>query len=210
MPVIHAGHADIPAIAGVMAAAFIHLPQSRWIVPDDWPRAVTFPAYTRMQVEDALNHGTVHAWVTAGRQIRGAALWTWAEGYGSHPDAEEYAERLVVATGQHVERYRLFEQVVGDHAPPDGAAHMHLWMLGVHPDHQGQGIGTALLRVMHDGLDAAGYTAYLEAADQRSRALYLRHGYIDAGPPYHLPESGPPFYPMLRRPEPRVDPASQP
>jgi GNAT superfamily N-acetyltransferase len=75
-------------------------------------------------------------------------------------------------------------------------------MIGVHPNHQGQKIGSTLLDVMHEALDDCGYTAYLQAADERSRRLYLRHGYVDVGPPYQLPEAGPPLYPMLRPPQP--------
>jgi GNAT superfamily N-acetyltransferase len=200
LPVIQADHADLVGVTAVIAAAFVNLPQSKWVVPDDQARAVTLPAWTGMQVDDALNHGVVHAWATAGRQVLGAALWTWAQGHGTRPGPQEYDQRLRLATGDHVDRYRQFETIVEDNAPPAGTAQVHLWMIGVQPDHHGLGIGSTLLRVMHHTLDASGYTVYLEAADQRSRTLYLRHGYVDAAPPYHLPDDGPAFYPMVRRP----------
>jgi GNAT superfamily N-acetyltransferase len=206
LPVIQADDADLIAVTAVIATAFVNLSQSKWIVPDERARAATFHAWTAMQVHDAITHGVVHAWATTGRHIRGAALWTWAPGHGSHPDPAEYDTRLIAATGNHVDRYRRFERTVEDHAQPHGAAQVHLWMIGVHPNHRDQGIGSALLQVMHGALDDAGYTAYLEAADQRSQALYRRHGYHDAGPPYHLPEHGPAFYPMLRPPQPTTSP----
>ena len=41
--------------------------------------------------------------------------------------------------------------------------------------------------------------AYLEASDERTRDLYLRHGYTDHGEAIELPD-GPSMYPMVRIP----------
>ena len=51
----------------------------------------------------------------------------------------------------------------------------------------------------HAALDQEVVPAYLEAADLRNRDLYLRHGYVDHGPPIQLPD-GPRMYPMWRQP----------
>jgi GNAT superfamily N-acetyltransferase len=67
------------------------------------------------------------------------------------------------------------------------------------PDRQGQGIGTALLGAHHALLDQEGIVAYLEAADERTRGLYLRHGYTDYGRPIAL-AGGPSMHPMVRHP----------
>jgi hypothetical protein len=71
--------------------------------------------------------------------------------------------------------------------------------LGVRPDRQGQGIGSFLLIGHHAYLHVAGIPAYLEANDPRNRNLYLRHGYVDVGPPIVLP-TGLPIWPMWRAP----------
>jgi GNAT superfamily N-acetyltransferase len=76
--------------------------------------------------------------------------------------------------------------------------HHHLAILAVRPDAQGQGIGTALLRAHHTTLDGTDVPAYLEASSERTRAWYLRHGYTDHGQPFHLPEGGPPLWPLWR------------
>ena len=44
---------------------------------------------------------------------------------------------------------------------------------------------------------ADGIPAYLEASDERTRRIYLRHGYADYGSPIRLPD-GPSMYPMTR------------
>jgi GNAT superfamily N-acetyltransferase len=89
-------------------------------------------------------------------------------------------------------------------AGPGGGLWQQVWgvSLAVHPHHQRQGLGSALLRAHHATLDQAGLPAYLEASGTRGRALSLRHGYTDTGRPVQLP-GGPAMYPMWR-------PASRP
>ena len=87
--------------------------------------------------------------------------------------------------------------MVGRH--PAGPAHSHLAILGVRPDRQRQGLGTALLLARHRVLDRDGTPGYLEAADWATRRLYQRHGYADLGQPIQLP-GGPMMYPMWREP----------
>jgi GNAT superfamily N-acetyltransferase len=90
-----------------------------------------------------------------------------------------------------------------DRHHPDGTFHEHLAILAVRPDRQGQGTGTALLDARHAVLDGQGIPAYLEASDERTRRLYLAHGYVlrpDA--PIRLP-GGPEMWPMWREPRTR-------
>ena len=80
-----------------------------------------------------------------------------------------------------------------------GVFHEHLAILAVRPDRQGQGIGTALLDARHADLEDQGIPAYLEASDERTRRLYLAHGYTDRGSPIELAD-GVRMYPMWREP----------
>jgi hypothetical protein len=63
--------------------------------------------------------------------------------------------------------------------------------------------GTVLLlpalQAHHAAFDWQGIAAYLEASGERTRDLYLRHGYTDHGEPIELPD-GPSMYPMVRIP----------
>lgn len=59
--------------------------------------------------------------------------------------------------------------------------HAHLVFLGVSPQAQGRGVGSAILKHTLAPLDAAGLPAYLEASTERNVALYQRHGFAISG-----------------------------
>jgi ribosomal protein S18 acetylase RimI-like enzyme len=59
--------------------------------------------------------------------------------------------------------------------------HAHLVFLGVSPEAQGRGVGSAILKHTLAPLDAAGIPAYLEATSERNIALYERHGFAISG-----------------------------
>lgn len=75
--------------------------------------------------------------------------------------------------------------------------HYYIRTLGVATRFQGQGLGTALLRPTLDRCDREGLPAYLEASSERSAALYERLGFVHLGE-LHVPNGGPPFWPMRR------------
>ena len=58
-----------------------------------------------------------------------------------------------------------------------------LALLGVRPDCQNRGLGSALLAYHLAGLDRRLVPAYLEASSKASRELYLRFGFFDLGEP---------------------------
>lgn len=59
--------------------------------------------------------------------------------------------------------------------------HAHLVFLGVSPEAQGRGVGSAILKHTLAPLDSAGVPAYLEATSERNIALYERHGFVISG-----------------------------
>ena len=79
--------------------------------------------------------------------------------------------------------------------------HYYVRDIGVHPDMQGRGLGSALLRPTLERCDREGLPAYLEASSERNAALYERLGFqltrelrVGGSPPLRL---------MLRPPHPR-------
>jgi GNAT superfamily N-acetyltransferase len=191
--VVQAGPADTGVLSEVIAGAFHDLPPSHWLIADPGRRRLVFPGYFAVLVEHALSAGVVYT--TAGRTA--AALWLPVPAEGPAPPGDGYGARLAQATGPAAARFTAFDTLLEAHHPT-GAAHHHLAVLAVRPDAQGQRIGTALLRAHHATLDQAGIPAYLEASSERSRAWYARHGYTSHGEPFHLPEGGPPMWPLWR------------
>jgi GNAT superfamily N-acetyltransferase len=193
--VVAAGPADLMALRQLIADAFAGLAPSRWLIADPAERRRVFPGYFQLYLEQALACGLVHC--TADRTA--VALWL-PGGPGAPGLPPGHGAALAAATSPFTGRFACFDATL-DARHPAGTAHSHLAILAVRPDRQRHGLGTVLLRDRHQVLDREGMPAYLEASDWGTRALYLRHGYDDLGPPIQLP-GGPMMYPMWREPRP--------
>jgi GNAT superfamily N-acetyltransferase len=77
--------------------------------------------------------------------------------------------------------------------------HYYLFAIGVHREHQGGGLGSALIQHMLNRCDDEGVPAYLENSKLRNEAFYVRHGFEPLDP-LPVPDGCPPITPMLRRP----------
>jgi ribosomal protein S18 acetylase RimI-like enzyme len=191
----HASVEDTVPVAATLAAAFQDDPVMRWWIADDAARAAVVPRF----FEFALEHQYArHEEIYIAGEDGGAAAWCppneWrlpeeefaalAPGY-FEAIGEEYFERGAMIVGLVEERH------------PE-MPHWYLPFIGVRPDRQGRGIGSALLASMTTRLDRDGLPAYLEASSERNRALYLRHGFEVTGD-LTLPD-GPTMWLMWRDP----------
>jgi GNAT superfamily N-acetyltransferase len=193
MQVIRAAPGDVDTVTELIATAFHDLDVAGWLVSDPDQRAGVLRANFRIYVEHALSHGVIE------RHAGGAAAAVWFHREDAPvPPPEDYDRRLATACGPWTARFETLDVLFDAHHPH--APHQHLAFLAVQPDLQGRGARSVLLRHRHEQLDGAGVASYLEASSQRSRALYLRHGYRDLGAPFFLPDGGPPFWPMWREP----------
>lgn len=76
--------------------------------------------------------------------------------------------------------------------------HWYLNVVSTRPEHQGRGLGAAVLRPVLERCDADGHRAYLESSNPRNHSLYRRHGFVEAD---EIPVGdGPPLMPMWRDP----------
>jgi ribosomal protein S18 acetylase RimI-like enzyme len=78
--------------------------------------------------------------------------------------------------------------------------HAYLFFLGVRRSLHGHGIGSRLLKVATDRLDAEGLPAYLETQTERNLGLYRRHGFEVISKHKPRPDS-PPLWSMWREPQ---------
>jgi GNAT superfamily N-acetyltransferase len=79
------------------------------------------------------------------------------------------------------------------------APHFHLAVLGTDPDHQGKGLGAAVIAPMLERCDREGVPAYLESSNPRNIPFYARHGFVESDP-IPLIDGCPPVTPMWREP----------
>ncbi len=176
------------AVIGTIVLAFDNDPPARWLFPEPHQYLANFPRFTRAFGGNAFASQT--AFHTPG--FGGAALWL-------PPGVEPDEAALVAIIEEAVEADRrstvfgLLEALARFH--PHGP-HWYLPMIGVDPAHQGQGLGTTLLRdtLMH--VDDDHLPAYLESTNPMNIPLYKRHGFelqatIRIG-------TAPPLFPMLR------------
>ncbi|MEV4515603.1 GNAT family N-acetyltransferase [Dactylosporangium sp. NPDC049525] len=190
--IVRARRGDVHRAAALIATAFHGLDVAAWLVPDPLERQRVLYANFRIFVDHAVDHGDM--FVTEDR----CAVAVWFPRDRPLPEISDYERRRWLACGPYTDRFEALDAAFDKHHPT--AAHRHLAFLAVHPDHQGYGIGTAMLDRYHHRLDRAGLPAYLEASSPASRDLYLRHGYTDHGTPIDLPHGGPRLWPMWRTP----------
>lgn len=183
---------DAERLGHLIAEAFVDLPPSLWLCPDEVLRQAVFPGYFTGYVRDALENGLV----LATSSLDAVALW-FPRGPDPEP-APELDPEITVRVGRFADRFRRFDRLLHENHPR-GKAHHHLAILAVHPDKQGRGLGSALLDFHHCYLDAVEEPSYLEAASERTRRLYLQHGYADCGDPIEI-DAQARMYPMWREP----------
>jgi ribosomal protein S18 acetylase RimI-like enzyme len=164
-------YTDLTPMAHVLAEAFHDDPVVSWLVPDEGRRRADLPAMMLVFAARFQPHGENCLNETG----TGAAVWLPPEATFTPEDDARFETALVAAAGDDIERAGELMAVMESAHPTD--PHHYLMLLGVVPDQQGTGIGSALLRAVLDIADAAGEPAYLEATSPQNRALYERHGF---------------------------------
>ncbi|MFE9397237.1 GNAT family N-acetyltransferase [Streptomyces flavidovirens] len=188
-----AGESDREALVRLLDAAFMDDPVSCWVFPDRAHRGRVHGAFLGVFLDVALSEGRVD--VTED----GSAVALWLQVPAGVPEAEDDTPvRMRETADPDNERAELVGRLMGEVHPHD-RAHEYLLLIGVSPDRQGEGLGTALIQPVLDRCDRDGVPAYLEASSARSGKLYERLGFAFTGRTVELPD-GPPMWPMWREP----------
>ncbi|MFF7274058.1 GNAT family N-acetyltransferase [Streptomyces griseorubiginosus] len=187
-----ADRADRELVARLLDSAFQDDPVSGWIFPGEECRRTTHPRLMAAFVDIVLEEGRID--VTED----GAACALWLSVPAESAEDEEGFAALREALDPDNERIEQIGTLTAE-VHPAGRAHEYLWMIGVAPGRQGEGLGTALLGSVLERCDREGVPAYLEASSERSRALYERLGFELVDRPLDLPD-GPQMWPMWREP----------
>jgi ribosomal protein S18 acetylase RimI-like enzyme len=173
-----ARHDEIDELAGVLARAFVRDPFYAYLAGEGSER--------KQRMRDGwrgiLRHTSDDLSTTyTTDDMAGAALWhpPGYEGAGFIGSLRLLPSILRLAGG--FRRLREISKAIGfleerrrQHVP---TPHFYLSALGVEPERQGEGIGTALMRPVLERADREEVAAYLETATARNVLLYERQGF---------------------------------
>lgn len=192
------------AVARLIATAFAPLDIAKWLVPNRADRVRVLAAQFAILIEDALHQGAV---LLGSHGPAAMGFHAVAVGYQPArplPPPADYDARLAEACGENLERFERLDDAF-DQRHPHSYPHHYLSYLATAREHQGHGLGTALLRHILHQVDHAVVPAYLVASNERTREFYTHFGYQQSGGPLRLP-GGPVMWPMRREPQTLTEP----
>jgi GNAT superfamily N-acetyltransferase len=166
-----------------------------WIVRQDSKRALAFRQFFRLLLTDLLGtQGEVYA--TTDLQAAAIGFPPHAASLGL-PSQARVARRFAEVTGWGNLLTRAYGLNRMETRHP-GLPHYFLQTIGVEPDYQGLGYGTALMSTILARCDAEGIPAFLVTSNATNLGFYGRHGFKVISE-YSLPH-GPKLWRMLRGP----------
>ncbi|MFJ6063555.1 GNAT family N-acetyltransferase [Streptomyces tendae] len=191
-----AGEDDRNLVVRLLDEAFQDDPVSSWVFPGEEYRRRTHHRLMAAFADAVFADGRVDL------TEDGAACALWLPVPADEQTAaEDVPAQIREAVDPENERVELIARLT-DGIHPTGRAHEYLWMIGVVPGRQGEGLGTALIESVLDRCDREGLPAYLEASSARGKVLYERLGFEFTGRALDLPD-GPRMWPMWREPQTR-------
>ena len=194
MTLVQASREHVEPLASALARAFAEDPVFEWLLPAKDSRELRLRRFFALELSAIV---LIDGWAQTSESLDGAALclppsaWRMPMGRALAHGREflrSFGARLPRATG-------LLWRMESVHPR---AAHYYLPYIGVAPEAQGRGLGTALMAPLLERCDREGLPAYLEATCERNAELYERLGFE------HLRElrfaGSPPLLLMRRRP----------
>ena len=197
----HLQSSQVDDAAEVLARAFFDDPAWLWAIPEDDRRAHVLPWFFRAALRYGGRWGEVHG--TEGT-TEGAAIWL-------PPERPRLDSLRLVRVGlllmplkaglpgfaRFLTMWRALEERHKRDVPPQ---HWYLWLLGVDPPRQRQGLGSALIQPILGRADQQGLQCYLDTTRERNLAFYRRHGFevVHEG---DFPRGGPHFWTLRREPK---------
>lgn len=185
-----ATRADVPQLSQVLARAFDDDPFLNWFVRQDGKRDQRFEKAFQIAL-GKMSNGLNETYTTTG--LEAGALWKrpneYKIGFGQtlglvmpYAGITGWSSLLpfIKATSYIEERH--------EHHVPE--PHYYLFVLGVEPSLQGQGVGGQIMQPVLDICDREGKPAYLETATERNVTFYQKHGFKvveEVNPPPNCP-----------------------
>lgn len=183
---------DRERVLSTLALAFSTDPVMRWMLPTALEHVTCFPRLITAFAGHSLGAGATFV----AEEFAAVSMWVPP---GVEPEDKDAMHNFVVENvrPEKLEVMGELTDAMGDYHPDDESC-WYLPAIGVDPQHQGRGLGSALLKHVTRMLDDAGAPGYLESSNPRNVSLYKRHGFEEMGE-IRVGDC-PPVTPMLRAP----------
>jgi len=183
-------------VSATLASAFHRDPVMNWFLRQDHKHDIVMAGLIASLVEEYMKEG----WAIAAEDGSCATLWAKpGKTVGALSIMQQIAwlPRIMhISTLRRVPRaLKVMNALDANH--PHEPNHYYLFMIGVHADHQGQGLGSTILAKALETVDAEGMPAYLENSNPKNTPLYERHGFKVMKEIKFEPD-GPSLWPMWR------------
>lgn len=192
--ILLAGENQAELVGDILGDAFTHDPVLNWALPNG-------QGYADLFRSSALSQYLKHNKVFINSAHTGAAMWLPPGIDSATPTNLMQILKLIPMVLKHgfsaLKRFGDLQAHFDAHHPKED--HYYLMAIGARLDHQGQGIGSALLKHALKKVDETGHIAYLESSNETNVSLYQRHGFKT----FHeepIPGGGPNIWFMLRQP----------
>lgn len=168
--------ADHPGVIADLAAAFADDFMVGWILREGAGRSRALHDFFNLFVGIYASQSAGIERPAAGGAV---ALWVRSENMGRTSLAHSIATPITLIRACGFSRMgrasKAGAALEANH--PKAPPHDYLAFLGVRPEHQGNGLGSRLLRAHTDRLDAEQRPAFLETANPRTLPLYRSAGF---------------------------------
>lgn len=190
---------QIPLCGTVLAHAFFDDPISTYCLPDEDARKRILPWVFSRFAEIGYHYGEVF---TTRSAVKGGGIWlrpgrtdigiTWLARVGLLKAPFIFGLRPF---NRFMNVMSHFEKI---HHEKTKKPHWYLFLLGVDPNNQGQGIGGALIAPTLLKADKSRIPCYLETTKEANVSYYENYGFsvVVSG---RIPDSGPQFWCMYRK-----------
>jgi ribosomal protein S18 acetylase RimI-like enzyme len=165
---------DVPALAKMLARAFLDDPVAMWSCRPEHLRPTVLERFNGMRMRHLLADEEV--WATP--DLCSVALWAPPKRWRTTVRQDLELARIVLRPRLIPRAPLIAAGLLGlerrhPHVPP----HWYLAVLGTDPPAQGRGLGSAVLGPVLERCDADGVGAYLESSKERNIDFYARHGF---------------------------------